>query len=367
MKGYDVAVIGGGVIGCAVARHVARQGASTVVLERGTPGAEASHAAAGMLAPLAEADGPGPFLDLLRAGAHAYPDFVADLARETGIDCGYRTEGTLLVSLREADDAPLEHRYRWQSDAGLPVERLERDAALQLEPGLAPTLRKALLFPLDRQLDNRLRARALPAAAAAAGADFRLGEPAGVRHDGARVTGATFGGDEISAATVVIAAGAWSGTIAGAPDPPPVRPVRGQILALDVLPLAFTHTIDSLRGYLVPRSDGRLIVGATVEAGGWSKALTPRGVGELLEAAVQIAPALADAPIVELWAGLRPGTPDGLPVLGPDPRLGGLLYASGHYRNGILLAPLTGQAIGELALGRPSPIELEAFSPARFR
>jgi glycine oxidase len=367
-RAVDVVVVGGGVVGCAVARRAARGGLAVVVVERGTPGAEASSAAAGMLSPLAEAARPGPFLDLLLRARASFPAFAAALRDETGVDVGYGDAGTLYLSLREDDDAELEERLAWQSAAGLGVERLTAGEARSLEPALTPALRFALRFPGDHQVDNRTLASALWSAAAGAGARFRLGaEAAAAGLEGGRVAGVELaGGERIGAGAVVVAGGCWSGRLGGLPRPLPVAPVHGQLVALESVPPLFRHVVDSPRCYLVPRAEGRVIAGATVEEVGFRKAVTPAGVRRLLEGAVEIAPALDDAPIAGAWSGLRPGTPDGRPVLGSDPEAGGLFYATGHFRNGILLAPLTGELIGAMLLGGAPEVDLSPFSVGRF-
>lgn len=367
-RGAQIVVVGGGVIGCAVARHLAAAGADVVVMERGTPGAEASSAAAGMLSPLAEAAGPGPFLDLLRQARTAFPAFAQMLSAETGIEVGYRDRGTLMLALTAADEAELDERYRWQSAAGLEVERLSAAEALRLEPNLNPEVRWALRFPGDHQVENRHLSRALWAAAARAGAHFRLGaEVIRLSCEGSRVAGVElFGGETVEAETVVVAGGSWAGRMAGLPRPLPVFPVHGQLLAVDALPPVFEHVVDSPRCYLVPRADGRLIAGATVERHGFRKMVTPAGLLHLLRGAIEIAPSLAELAVVDSWAGLRPGTPDDLPILGRDPDVQGLFYATGHFRNGILLAPLTGELIGELIRTGTSAPELDAFGIERF-
>lgn len=368
MSRPDVLVVGGGVVGLAVAREVARGGARVTVVERGTPGAAASWAAAGMLSPQAEAAGPGPFLDLLLAARSGFPGFCSSLREESGIDPAYRGEGTLVVALRDEDEAELEARHAWQAAAGLDVERLGAAEVRALEPALSPAVRWALRFPGDHQVDNRPLARALWAAAAAAGVGFRLGaDAARLIRDGDRVTGVELAyGERILAGTVVLAGGCWAGTIGGLPRPLPVEPVHGQLLAIETLPLPFRHVVDSPRCYLVPRSDGRLIVGATAERQGFRKAVTPAGVLRLLTGALEIAPMLADLPLGETWAGLRPGTPDDLPILGADPEVRNLVYATGHFRNGILLAPLTGRLIAELIRTGTSSVDLAPYAVDRF-
>ncbi|HYH81905.1 MAG TPA: glycine oxidase ThiO [Longimicrobium sp.] len=364
----DVVVVGGGVIGCAVARCAARAGLSVVVLERGVPGAEASRAAAGMLSPLAEAKEPGAFLDLLIAARALYPAFAAAIGEETGIDVGYGDAGTLFLSLREEDDAELAHRFAWQTAAGLCVERLTAGETRDVEPAVSPAVRFALRFPGDHQVDNRALAAALPLAAGRAGAEVRSGvEAVAVLREGGRVAGVELAdGGRIHAGAVVVAGGSWAGRLRGLPRPLPVEPVHGQLVAMESTPPLFRHVVDSPRCYLVPRACGRVIAGATVERVGFSKSVTPWGVRRLLEGAVEIAPALDHAPLVETWSGLRPGTPDGLPILGRDPGVPNLLYATGHFRNGILLAPLTGEAIAALLLGEAPAWALEPYGVERF-
>ena len=364
----DVVVVGGGVIGCAIARRAARGGLRVVVAERATPGMEASFAAAGMLSPLAEASGPGPFLDLLLRARSLYPDFAAALREETGVDVGYGDAGTLYLALREEDEAELEHRFAWQSAAGLAVERLDAAQVREAEPGVSPDARWGLRFPGDHQADNRALGRALWGAAARAGAEFRLGaDVVALLREGGRAAGVVLaGGERIRAGAVVLAAGSWAGRMEGLPRPVPVEPVHGQIAALESIPPLFRHVVDSPRCYLVPRSEGRILAGATVERLGFRKAVTPRGLVGLLEGALEIAPSLADAAIVETWAGLRPGTPDGFPILGTDPDLPNLHYATGHFRNGILLTPLTAELIGDVLLGNTPDASLEPFGIQRF-
>jgi glycine oxidase len=368
MSSPDAVVVGGGVIGLAAARALAQRGASVTVIERGSPGAEASSAAAGMLSPLAEAAEPGPFLDLLLAARTGFPAVADALREETGIDLGYRSEGTLMLALSAADEAEIEERLAWQREAGHEVERLSAAQARTLEPALTTELRWALRFPGDHQVENRNLARALWASAARAGVNFRLGADAvRLRRTAARAEGIELaGGEVVPAGTVVLAGGSWAGRLESLPRPVPVLPVHGQLLALEAFPPPLRHVVDSPRCYLVPRADGRLIVGATVERRGFRKSVTPEGLLQLLHGALEMVPGLHRLPVVETWSGLRPGTPDDLPILGSEPDLLDLVYATGHFRNGILLAPLTGTLVAEVVEGRTPSVDLHPFRIDRF-
>jgi glycine oxidase len=363
---YDVAIVGGGIVGSAIALEVARRKARVVVVEREQPCRQASWAAAGMLSPLAEAHAGGPFLDLLIQARERFPALVAELESLTGIGLGYRTEGALLVATKEDEEGELEQRLAWQRDLGLEVLPLTGDEARRLEPALSAEVRSALHFPGDHQIDNRLLGKALWFAASAAGAEFRLGSNARRLDLRGRPAIELSNGDTIEAATVVIAAGSWSAQLSGLPRALPVEPVHGQLLSLSSTPPALRHIVTDGSGYLVPRSDGRVIVGATVERTGFRSRVTASGLNRLTSVAMELVPSFADLLVDAHWSGFRPGTPDLLPILGPDPDEPRVLYATGHYRNGILLGPITGQIIAAAALGDPQPIDLQPFSIARF-
>lgn len=369
-------VVGGGVIGCGVAWELARRGRDVTVVERDRPGRGASWAAAGMLSPLAEAERPGPFLELGLASLDLFPEFAARLRDATGIDVEYRRTGKLRLAFTEAEEQRLAETHQWYSAQGFEAEWLDGDAVRRLEPELAPGIRGALRVALDHQVDNRMLARALWLAAEAAGA--RVVNAASVRtlmtgpapqetRASARVTGVELAtGEVIEATSVVLAAGCWSGLVAGLPRPIPVHPVPGQMLALGPAARRYRHMLMTERCYIVPRSDGRVLVGATVEAPSFLAFPSAAGVHRLLSGALEVSPFLAHLPIAETWAGLRPGTPDGLPILGEDPDVAGLYYATGHYRNGILLAPITAHAIADLVCAGESSVPLAAFRPERF-
>lgn len=369
----DVVIVGGGTIGCAAAWLLARRGVDVTVVERGTPGREAAWAAGGMLSPLAEADGPGAFLDLSLSSFERFPGFVEALREASDLDVEYRTSGKLEVALDDSEAERQAARFAWQREQGFETERLDGDEARRLEPSLSPAVRSALRIAPDHRVDNRRFGRALWTAAGHAGASFRLGLPA------ARVATAAVGdgsgravrgveladGTVIEAAHVIVAAGCWSGELDGLPRPLPVFPVRGQMVAVAAVPPLLERVVAGNGCYLIPRADGRVIIGSTMERVGYRSHPTAGGIATLLRKGLRTVPALADARIAETWAGLRPGTPDDLPVLGPDPDVQGLVYATGHFRNGILLTPVTADIVTAVVTGEASPVDLDAFAPDR--
>lgn len=365
----DAVVIGAGAVGCASAWELARRGLRVVVVERGTPGGEATWAAAGMLSVMPEGDRPDALYALARASHDRYPGFLRAVREATGAIVELRELGNLRVALSDDAAEALRREVEREWAAGLEAEWLDPAAARELEPSLAGTIRAAALTQRDAHVDNRRLGRALWAAAAAAGVAFRLGVPAArvVFGSGGQVAGVELAsGERIDAGAVVVAAGSWSGTLGGLPRPLPVHPVRGQMLAVEAVPPLVRRIVMGSACYLVPASDGRVLVGATVERAGFDRRVTPAGLRNLVSAAIALVPDLAEAPIVETWAGLRPGTPDGFPVLGADPEVAGLVYATGHFRNGILLTPITAEIVADLVTGRPPAVGLEPFSPTRF-
>jgi glycine oxidase len=360
----DAVIVGGGIMGCAVALRLAGRGLRPLVLERSVPGAEASSAAAGILAPQQEAEGPGPMLELGLESRARFPSLVRELEAATGVEVGYRRSG--LVALAADGDAlaRLEARAAWQAGRGLRVERLGAAEVRRLEPALAPAA-GALLFPDEAQVEPPRLMRALQLAAARAGAEFATAYVRRVLHDGARVAGVEVEGERIASARVVVAAGSWSGLVDGAALPPlAVRPMRGQLVELETRPPLFTHVVFGDGGYLVPRADGRVVVGSTMELVGFRKEVTAAGLEGLLALARRTVPALAEAPVGGFRANFRPFTDDHLPFLGATP-IAGLLLATGHFRNGILLVPVTADAVAAVACGEPPCVDLAPFSVIR--
>jgi glycine oxidase len=367
----DVVIVGGGVIGLAIGRALARARTGRIVLvERGALGAEASHAAGGMLAAQAECDRPDAFLELAIRSRELYTRFSEELLEETGIDIELERSGTLYLSFTDEDERETEHRYRWQSSAGLKVERLTVDEARRLEPCVSSEARGALLFPLDWQVENRRLVAALAASAQKLGVHLLTGvEVQSLLVERSRVKGVETARGRIHAPNVVVASGAWASALMASDTTWPgirIEAVRGQMLCFDARPPLARHVIYSPRGYLVPRLDGRLLAGSTTEHAGFDKRVTAGGMHAILKHALEISPALTGLPLVDAWAGLRPRAPDDLPVLGACAQTEGLFYALGHYRNGILLAPITGEILSEeITDGAASPLA-RAFTPERF-
>jgi glycine oxidase len=359
----DVAVIGGGLIGCAIAFELACLGIQVTILEQSLPAREASWAGAGMLSPLGHRSHPASLEALMRASRAAYPALLERILENTDVAVPFGAPGKIEVAFARSEEVQLE---RVEKEAG--VHALSREDALRMEPALSPAITTANHFPEDAFVDNRMLGKALWHAAAHRGVVFRLGAPAlSLTTSNQRVTSIQLAGSRISAPVVVIAAGAWSARIEGLPRPLPIEPVRGQMIALHWLPQRIRSILESERCYLIPRAGGRVLVGATIERVGFDPRTTTAGIHSLLAGAIELVPAIAEAEVAEHWTGFRPGTPDDLPVLGPDPEIEGLLYATGHYRNGILLAPITSTLIAELVEGRKPSLALVDFRVDRFR
>jgi glycine oxidase len=366
----DVVVVGGGVIGLGIAWRAAQAGLGVTVVDS-APGRGASWAAAGMLAPVTEVHyGEQPLLELNLAAAKRWRAFAAELEAFASRSVGYRRCGTLTVARDTDDNAALEDLYAFQRGLGLDVERLRGRECRQLEPGLAPGIRGGILASGDHQADNRALVAALLVACERAGVRHLARRVAAVRVQHERAVGVVLaGGQPLDAGTVVLAAGCWSATLPGLPPGlvPPVRPVKGQLLHLrgpGEAPLC-QRNVRGLEVYVVSRGDGRVVVGATVEEQGFDTTVTAGGVHDLLRAAVELLPEITELELTETVAGLRPGSPDNAPLIGPS-SLDGLVIASGHYRNGILLVPVTADSVAAVLAGGPVPELIAPFSPGRF-
>ena len=363
---YDGVVIGGGVMGSAIALRLAQAGQRVLVLEKAIPGAEASSAAGGILGPQMEGEHDDPLFRLALASRDAYPDFAAELRELSGVDVGWRRSGLLRTSATGEDAAPLEARLAWQRRAGLTIESLSGDEARGLEPRLSPAIERALFFPDEAMVEPRKLAEALPIAAQAAGATFRRAQVRRVITAGNRASGVELDGDRVSAGAVIVAAGAWTSKVEGCGLPvDAVRPVRGQMAVLRGAGPALSRVVFTSRGYLVPRSDGTVVTGSTMEEAGFEKRVTAGGLAHILGNATATLPALAHAEVTATWSGLRPCPKDGLPLIGAGP-LPGLFLASGHHRNGILLTPETARLLAAAVIAGRDPVELTPFSPLRF-
>jgi glycine oxidase len=366
-----VVVIGAGVSGLGIAWRLAAAGCRVTVLERGQAGRGASWAAAGMLAAGLEAEpGEERLLALNLEGQRLWPAFRDQLEAASGIGVGYRDEGTLAVALTRDDVERLRFAFEFQRGCGIQLEWLNSVDARRLEPHLRPGLAGAALSPNDHQVDSRRLVMALQQAFLAAGGALREhAEVRAVDVEGGRARGVIVDGERCAADVVVLAGGAWSAGLDGLPATarPPVRPVKGQMLALRMDPEQplLRHVLWGPKGYLVPRADGRLMVGGTVEERGFDSDLTAGGVLALLEAAWRALPTIEELPIDELWTGFRPTSRDDAPILGPTP-VEGLFVATGHHRNGILLTPLTALTVSEAILSGRVPEVIRAFTIDRF-
>ncbi len=360
---YDAAVVGGGVMGLATARELRRRGLSVVLLERGQPGRAASWASAGIVtAPVGHGDEPGYRLE--RLSRQLWPAFAEEIRAEAGLDPEYRETGCLIPAFDDDQARDLDRVIR----LGL-IERgtLLRGSELRdAEPSLGPSVVAACWKP-GGNVENRRLCRALEIAARHAGVEIRTGaEVRRIVVAGDRVAGVELVGDSLSANLAVVAAGAWSRSIEGCRPVAPVVPQRGQILALDRGPVRLQNTILTPDDpYLVPRADGRIVVGATREFAGWDATPTAGGIAWLLSSAIGIIPALRDCPINQIWTGFRPVSPDGIPIIGPG-AVDGLFFVTGHGPSGIGPLPGTIALLAALIFGEAAPIPPEPFSPLRF-
>ena len=369
MSAPDVVVAGGGAIGLSIAWRSALAGMSVTLVD-GAPERSASRAAAGMLAPVTEVHyGEESLLRLNLTSASIYPDFVAELESATGMDTGYRRCGTMLVARDADENAALDELFAFQLRLGLEVARMRGADCRTEEPALARTVRGGILVEGDHQIDNRALVTALTEACRRAGVGFVHQTVRAIDSDSGRVTGVRLAdGDQVACDRVVLATGAWTASIGDLPVDalPPVRPVKGQLLHLRGAIPPVRHNIRGLDVYMVARADGRVVVGATVEEQGYDERVTAEAVFNLLRDAYELVPGIVDLELVETVVGFRPGTPDNAPVIG-ETDVAGLIVATGHYRNGILLTPITARAVTELLTTGRSPAEIERFAPTRFR
>jgi glycine oxidase len=362
----DAIIIGGGVIGCSIALRLAVEGLSVALIERDRIGCEASRAAAGMLCPQTEKLEPGDFFDLCLRSRSMYRDFASRIKELSGIDPQYRDEGTVFVALDEHEREESRLWTDWQQKAGLSLERLSANELKKLEPSVSDSTAGGVFIEGDHQIENRLLMDALAVAVRRAGVTVIEGKEASsiiVIDD--KAAGVLCEGERMEAGAVIVAAGSWSGRLLEnfLPNVKTI-PVRGQMIALRGDRVPMMRVLHSKRCYLIPRSDGRVLIGATVEYAGFQKAVTAAGINSLLDAALELSPELGDFSIVETWCGLRPDTVDHLPIIG-ESGVDNLLLATGHFRNGILLAPVTAELIAEAIFDRPS--SAEAFGVERFK
>lgn len=363
----DVIIVGGGVIGCSIAWRLAQSGLKVTLFERGRVGREASRAAAGMLSPQGEAQAPGPFLDLCLRSRDMYRGFAGELTEASGIDVEYKDEGTLFAVIEGEDEEAKTRWASWQIEAGLPIEHVSANDLRKLEPAVTELATRAIFLPQEHQVENRRLMDALGVAIKRAGVELIEGaDVSALTTEGAKVTGVVSGGARFDAGIVVLAAGAWSSRLL---EPLglniKVIPARGQMIALRGGVCPIMRVLHSSKVYVVPRNDGRILIGATVEYAGFDKAVTAGAINQLLSGAIELVPSIAGFEMVETWSGLRPDTIDHLPIIGPS-GIDNLVLATGHFRNGILLAPVTAQIITDsLATNRASDI-LAPFGFERF-
>ncbi len=365
---HTIAIIGGGVAGLGPAWQLARRGFSVTLFERDHVGSGASRRAAGMLAPTSEVTfEEEELLELGQQSLSMYPQWVEELVDASGLDIGYRRDGTLIVAIDRDDAEALEHLHRYHRRLDLPAERLLGDEAHKIEPGLSPKINYALHIPQDHQLDPIKMVEALRKAFTDAGGTLCENTPvSGVVIDDRRVQGLRLDdGQKVEADRVVAAAGAWSGQLEGIPEGvlPHIRPVRGQMLVVELgEPPIIEHVIRAPDAYLVPKEDGRLLIGSTMEERGFDPRLTAGGLYDILEGAWEAVPGIYDAHIIDTWTGFRPITLANQPVIGPT-SIDGLFLSVGHGRNGIVLTPATAYGLAETIATGEAPGYLESFLP----
>jgi glycine oxidase len=366
VKVADVIVVGGGVIGASIAFELAAQKLDVVLLDRQQPGREASWAAAGMLSPGPDSPDALPLVPLAKESMRLYPEFIASIEEASGKNTAFARKGVIEVFTAPHGEAERDKMAAQYHSLGLAIEPVATDVARKAEPALGPAALAAAWLPEEATLDPRMLMDALLTAASNRGVEIHAESPVtSLTLDGDHCTGVSVNRKNITAKCIVVAAGCFSAAIDWLDRYAPTRPIRGQLLALESKSVPVGRTLRSNKAYLVPRPNGRIIAGSTLEDAGFERHVTPAGVRKILDGVLELAPALANAQLVDAWAGLRPGTPDNLPILGPTD-IGGLYMATGHYRNGILLAPATARLLSQWILGGKFELDTERFSPRRF-
>jgi glycine oxidase len=367
MKNYDAVVAGGGVIGAAIALELAGAGLKVGVFDAQQPGREASWASAGMISPVPESAAMAPLLPISLASVQRYPEFIARVEELSGRKVGYRKEGALDVFLDDEKQNQITQIVGEQRSAGLRAEALSAEQACDLEPALTAEIRAAVLRPDEASLDNRLFTEATLEAARRKGVEIFAGNGAkALLTDGRVCKGLQLQTESVEARWTIIAAGCFSAGIEGAANYAPVTPAKGQMVALRCETVQLRRDLWNEHTYLVPRTDGRIIAGATIEYEGFDRSVTAAGMNKILTGAISLVPGLQKARIEETWSGLRPDTPDHLPILGPTDQQG-LLIATGHFRSGILLTPITAHLIREWITTEKVSVDWAAFNPMRFQ
>ena len=366
MKKFDAAIAGGGVIGGAIALELSRAGMRVGLFDRQQPGQEASWASAGILSPAPESPGMIAMVPLGKTSLSLYPEFVAQVEEISGKSTGFRAKGTLEALFSHDTKAELSTIIALHHGLGLKAEPLRPEDARELEPALSEDVEAAVLRPDECSVDNRALTTAVLDAAQKSGAE--IFSDAGVKaiwREGSRCKGLLLQNERVEAKWTIIAAGCFSAAIEGAAAYAPVRPAKGQMVSLRADDVMIQRVLWSEHVYLVPRNDGRILAGATIEYVGFDKRTTAGGIEKILSAAIELAPGLSNARIEETWAGLRPDTPDHLPILGPTD-VDGLMMATGHFRSGILLTPITARLVREWITEQRVSADWDRFSPLRF-
>jgi glycine oxidase len=367
MKKFDVAIAGGGLIGGSIALELARAGLSVGLFDRQEPGQEASWAGAGILSPAPESAAMISLVPLGKASMAIYPEFVHMVEGISGQSTGYRPKGTLQALFSRDAREELSTVIALHHGLGLKAEPLRAEDARELEPSLSEDLEAGVLRPDEASVDNRAMTQAVLEAARRSGVQFFPGSNVdAIWREGGKCAGFTLKNEKIAAQWTVIAAGCFSSSIEGVVPYAPVRPAKGQMIALRADDLKIERVLWSEKIYLVPRNDGRILAGATVEYTGFEKGVTAGGIEKILAGAIELSPGLANARVEETWAGLRPDSPDHLPILGPTD-IDGLLIATGHFRGGILLTPITAKLVSEWVTQQLVSVDWDRFSPMRFQ